>query len=120
MSFACVLPSAMSSSAFHIMSSCTFHLHTCSSHASEHFPRCPFCNPTLLCPPASPFTFFRERVLNLLGMDRGLSSGLGIAPVDHLSSFGVIRRSFDTPTVNQVTVKASCVLQSKTPTKQPN
>ena len=28
-----------------------------------------------------------ERVLNVLGMDRGLSSGLGIAPVDRLSSF---------------------------------
>ena len=30
-------------------------LHTCSSHASEHFPHCPFCNPALLCPTASPF-----------------------------------------------------------------
>ena len=30
-------------------------LHTCSSHASEHFPRCPFCNPALLCPPVFPF-----------------------------------------------------------------
>src|SRR3954467_6614520 len=62
-------------------------LHTCSAHASEHFPRCPFCNPALLCPPAPPFASFRVRVLNCLGMDRGLSSGLGIAPVDRLSSF---------------------------------
>ena len=30
---------------------------------------------------------FRERVLNILGMDRGLPSGLGIPPVDRLSSF---------------------------------
>ena len=30
---------------------------------------------------------FRVRVLNVLGMDRGLPSGLGIPPVDHLSSF---------------------------------
>ena len=30
---------------------------------------------------------FRERVLNVLKMDRGLSSGLGTPPVDHLSSF---------------------------------
>ena len=30
---------------------------------------------------------FRVRVLNFLGMDRGLPSGLGIAPVDRLSSF---------------------------------
>src|SRR3954470_24721863 len=88
MSCACVLHFAMSSSAFHIMSSCASHSHTCSSHAFELFPRCPFCNPALLCSPASPFTFFRERVLNFLGMDRSLSSVLGIAPVDRLSSFG--------------------------------
>src|SRR4051812_46332621 len=70
------------------MSSCASHSHRCSFHESEHFPRCPFCNPALLCSPASPFTFFHERVLNFLGMDRGLSSGLGIAPIDRLSSFG--------------------------------
>ena len=34
-----------------------------------------------------PLVYFRERVLNILGMDRGLPSGLGIPPVDHLSSF---------------------------------
>src|SRR4051812_32674545 len=61
--------------------------HTCSSHASELFPRCPFCNPALLRPPASPFTFLRVRVLNFLGMDRGLTCGLGLLPVDRLSSF---------------------------------
>ena len=73
--------------ASHIMSSCALHLHTCSSHASELFPLCPFCDPALLCPSAPPFASFRERVLNALGMDRVLSSGLGIPPVDHLSSF---------------------------------
>ena len=62
-------------------------LHTCSSHASEHFPRCPFCNLTLLCPPTSPFASSLVRVLNFLGMARGLPSGLGIAQVDRLSSF---------------------------------
>ena len=35
----------------------------------------------------TPLVSFRERVLNVLGMERGLSSGLGIPPVDHLSSF---------------------------------
>ena len=35
----------------------------------------------------TPLVSFRERVLNVLGMDRGLSSGLGTPPVDHLSSF---------------------------------
>ena len=35
----------------------------------------------------TPLVSFREWVLNVLGMDRGLPSGLGIPPVDHLSSF---------------------------------
>ena len=35
----------------------------------------------------TPLVSFRERVLNILGMDRVLPSGLGIPPVDHLSSF---------------------------------
>ena len=35
----------------------------------------------------TPLVFFRERVSNVLGMDRDLSSGLGIPPVDHRSSF---------------------------------
>ena len=73
--------------ASHIMSSRALHLHTCLSHASEHFPRCPFCIPALLCPPVSPFTSFRVRVLNVLGLDRDLTSGLGLLPIDRLSSF---------------------------------
>ena len=35
----------------------------------------------------TPLVSFRGRVLNVLRMDRGLSSGLGISPVEHLSSF---------------------------------
>ena len=35
----------------------------------------------------TPFVSFRERVSNVLGMDQGLSSGLGIPPGDHRSSF---------------------------------
>ena len=53
------------------------------------------------------FVSFRERVLNILGMDRGLSSGLGIPPV----KFRSIWRSFGTPTVNRATAKSFCVLQ---------
>ena len=34
-----------------------------------------------------PLVSFRERVLNVLGMDRVLPSGLGITPEDRLSSF---------------------------------
>ena len=35
----------------------------------------------------TPLVFFRVRVLNILGMDRALPSGPGIAPVDRLSNF---------------------------------
>ena len=35
----------------------------------------------------SPFVSCCERVLNILGMARGLPSGLGLPPVDRLSSF---------------------------------
>ena len=35
----------------------------------------------------TPLVFFHEWVSNFLEMDRGLSSGLGIPPVDHRSSF---------------------------------
>ena len=73
--------------ASHIMSSCALHLHTCSSHASEHFLRCPFCILALLCPPVSLSTSFRVRVLNVFGLDRDLSCGLGLLPVDRVSSF---------------------------------
>ena len=74
--------------AFHIMSSCAFHLHTCSSHASENFPRCPFCIPALRSPPVVISTFLScVWGLNISGFDRDLPSGLGLLPVDRLSSF---------------------------------
>ena len=63
----------------------------------------------------TPLVYFRERVSNVLGMDRGLSSGLGILPV----KFRSIWRSFGTPTVNQVTAKSVCVLQQNPPQNQP-
>ena len=72
---------------FHIMSSCALHSHTCSSHASEHFPRCPFFNPALLSPPVALSTSFHVWGLNISGLDRDLPSGLGLLPVDRLSSF---------------------------------
>ena len=90
--FVVVALSLLACHAFHIMSSCAFHLHICSSHASEHFPHCPFCNRALLCHPVSLSTSFRVQVLNVFGLDRDLSCGLGLLPVDSLSSsiaFGV-------------------------------
>ena len=70
-----------------IMLSRALHLHTCSSHAFEHFPRCPFCIPALLCPPVVPSTSFRVRVLNISRLYRDLPSGLVLLPLDRLSSF---------------------------------
>ena len=70
-----------------IMSSCALHLHTCSSHASEHFPRCPFCIPALLSPLVVLSTSFRVWGLNISGLDRDLPRGLGLLPVDRLPSF---------------------------------
>ena len=43
---------------------------------------------TLTCTGAPLLSSFRVRVLNVLGMSRTLPSGRGVAPVDHLSSFG--------------------------------
>ena len=52
------------------------------------FSRCPFCIPALRSPPVSLSTSFRVWVLNVFGLDRDLSCGLAIVPVDRLSSFG--------------------------------
>ena len=103
--------------ACHIMSSCASHLHTCSSHASEHFPRCPFCNPTLPHAPAHPSCLFLcagvEHSRNGPSLAKWPWYSTGRPPV----KFRAIWRSFDTPTVNRVTVKALFVLQPNTPSK---
>src|SRR4051812_25383014 len=89
--------------AFLIMSSCASHLHTCSFHKSEHLPRCPFCNPTLLCPPASTFAFplcsgFKPS-RNGPRLDMWPWFTTGRPPV----KFRIIWTSFGTPTVNRGT-----------------
>ena len=105
--------------AYHIMSSCASHLHTCSSHASELFPRCPFCNPTLLCHPASPSCLFScagvKHSRNGPRFSKRPWYTTGRPPV----KYHAIWSPFDTPTVNRGTVKASCVLQTNTPSKWP-
>ena len=96
-----------------------FILHTCSSHASEHFPRCPFCNPALLCPPALPFC------LSLCAGVKLSRNGPRFAKRPWYSTgrppvkFRAIWRSFGTPTVNRVTAKASFSLQPNTLSKWP-
>ena len=85
--FTVVALSFLAFHALHIMSSCAFHLHTCLSHASEHFPCCPFCIPALLSPPMVLSTSFRVWGLNIFGLDRDLPCGLDLLSVDRLSSF---------------------------------
>ena len=105
--------------ASHIMSSCASHLHTCSSHASEHFPRCPFCIPALRCPTVFPLCLFscagvkHSRIGTRLAKRSWFTTGR--PPV----KFRAIWTLFDTPTVNRGTEKASCVLQPHTPPKWP-
>src|SRR3954467_961393 len=115
MSCACVLHSTMSSSAFHIMSSCAFYLHTCLSHASVHFHRCPFCIPALRSPPVVISTFLSCVGVKHFRIGPRLAKRpwftTGRPPV----KFRTIWTSFDTPTVNRVTAKASFSLQPNTP-----
>ena len=105
--------------AFHIMPSCASHLHTCWSHASEHFPRCPFCIPALRSPPVVISSF-----LSCVGF-KHFRFGPSLAKRPWFTTgrppvkFRVIWTSFDTPTVNRGTVKASCVLQPNTSPKWP-
>ena len=112
--FAVVALSLLACHALHIMSSCAFHLHTCSSHASEHFPRCLFCIPALLSPPVSHCTSFPCVGVKHLRIGPRLAKRpwftTGRPPV----KFRTIWTSFDTPTVNRGTEKASCVLQPNT------
>ena len=101
--------------ASHIMSSCALHLHTCSSHAFEHFPRCPFCIPALHSPPVVNSSFLSCVGIKHFRIGPRLAKRpwftTGRPPV----KFRAIWTSFDTPTVNRGTEKASCVLQPNTP-----
>ena len=111
-----VSPSYSSSLPCHLLACCILPchyvhliLHTRSSHASEHFSRCPFCNPALLCPPASPSSLFSCAGVKLSRNGPSLAKrpwySTGRPPV----KFRAIWRSFDTPMVNRVSVKASFV-----------
>ena len=73
--------------ASHIMSSCALHSHTCSSHASDHFLRCPFCILALLSPPVVISSFLSCVGFKHFRIGPSLSCGLGLLPVDRLSSF---------------------------------
>ena len=103
--------------ASHIMSSCASHLHTCSSHASEHFRLCPLCIPALRSPPVVISTFYSCVGVKHFRIGPRLAKWpwftTGRPPV----KFRIIWTSFDTPTVNRGTEKASCVFQPNTSSK---
>ena len=112
---AVVALSLLACHALHIMSSCAFHLHTCLPHASEHFPRCPFCIPALRSPPVVISSFLSCVWIRHFRIGPRLAKRpwftTGRPPV----KFRIIWTSFDAPTVNRGTEKASCVLQPNTP-----
>ena len=105
--------------ASHIMSSCASHLHTCSSHASEHFSPLSVLHSGAPMSSGVPFYLFscagikHSRIGPRLGKRPWFTTGR--PPV----KFRTIWTSFDTPTVNRGTEKASCVLQPNTPPKWP-
>ena len=105
--------------AFHIMSSCASHLHTCSSYASEHFPRYPFRDPTLLCPLAPSFCVFSCAGVEHSRMGPRFAKRPWYTTCRPCVKFLVICSPFDTPTVNRGIIKALCVLQPNTPPKWP-
>ena len=105
--------------ASHILSSCALHLHTCSPHAFEHFPRCPFCIPVLRSPLVVNSTFLSCVGIKHFRIGPRLANRLWFTTGRPPVKFRTIWTSFDAPTVNRGTEKASCVLQPNTPPKWP-
>ena len=83
------------------------------------FPRCPFCIPALRSPPVVIYTFLLCVGIKHFRIGPRLVKRpwftTGRPPV----KFRIIWTSFDTPTVNRGTEKASCVLQPNTLPKWP-
>ena len=63
--------------------------------------------------------FFCVWGLNISGLDQDLPSGLGLLPVDRLSSFGSSGLRLILQRLTEGPKKASCVLQPNTPPKWP-
>ena len=107
----------------HLLACCILschHMHcidTCSFLASEPFPRCPFCDPALLCPPSFPFRLSLCAGIKLSRNGPRFAKRPWYTNSRPPVKFRSIWRSFDTPTVNWGTVKASFSLQPNTPSK---
>ena len=105
--------------ASHIMSSCALHFLTCLSHASEHFPRCPFCILALRSPLVVISSFLSCVGIKHFRIGPRLAKRPWFTTHRPPVKFDTIWTSFDAPTVNRGTEKASCVLQHNTPPKCP-
>ena len=105
--------------ASHIMSSCAFHLHTCSSHASEHFSPLSVLHSGTPTSSGVPFCLFSCAVVKRSRIRPRFAKRPWYATGRPPVKFHAIWSSFDTPTVNRGPVKASCVLQPNTPPKWP-
>ena len=117
--FDVVALSLLACHASHIMSSCAFHLHTCPPHASEHFPRCLFCIPALRSPPVVISTFLSCVGIKHFRIGSRLAKRPWFTTGRQFVKFRTIWTSFDAPTVNRGTEKASCVLLPNTLPKWP-
>ena len=111
--FVVVALSLLACHALHIMSSCAFHLHTCSSHASEHFSRCPFRIPALRSPPVVISTFFSCVGIKHFRIGPRLAMRPWFLSVDRLSSFVPFGLRLILQWLTEGP-KASCVLQPNT------
>ena len=115
MSFACVLHFAMSSSAFHIMSSCAFHFAYVFVSCIRAFSPLSVLHSGTPMSSGAPFCLFSCAGVKLsrngLRFAKRPWYSTGRPPV----KFRAIWSSFGTPTVNRGTEKASCVLQPNTP-----
>ena len=98
--FVVVALSLLACHALHIMSSCTFHLHTCSSHESEHFPCCPFCIPAFRSPPVVISTFFSCVGIKHFRIGPRLAKRPWFTTGRQPVKFRTIWTSFDAPTDN--------------------
>ena len=117
--FAVVALSLLARHALHTMSSCAFHLRTCSSYPSEHFPRCLFCNPAFRSSPVVISTFLSCVGIKHFRIGPRLAKRPWITTGRLSVKFRTIWTLFNTSTVNRGTVQASCVLQPNTPPKWP-
>ena len=119
MSFLCVLHFAMSSYAFHIMSSCAFHFAYVFVSCIRAFSLLSVLHSGAPMSSGVPFCLFScvgvelSRIGLRLVMRPWFTTGR--PPV----KFRAIQTLFDTPTVNRGTEKASCVLQPNTFPKWP-